>query len=228
MTFPHPPPAMRAAVDELVAADPRLAAIEAAAGPLPWRTRPRGFAGLLQAITAQQISNQAASAIWRRVCALPGALTPEGLLALPEEALRAAGQSRPKVAHARSLALAYLDGRLSDAALDRLDDAAAVAALTAVPGLGPWTAEVYLLFALERRDVFPAGDVALAGAAADLLGLTSRPDPRALRSLAEGWRPNRALAARLLWHHWRFLTGRPSMDDITVAASAATTPAASP
>src|SRR4051794_17883284 len=156
MSFPHPPPAMRAALDALIAADPRLAGVERAAGPVPWRTRPRGFAGLLQAITAQQISNQAASAIWRRVCALPGALTPDGLLELSDEALRGAGQSRPKVAHARSLARAYLDGRLSDEALDGLDDEAAVAALTAVPGLGPWTAGGYLLFALQRRGGVPA------------------------------------------------------------------------
>jgi len=207
---------MRAALDALVAADPRLAPIERAAGPLPWRTRPRGFAGLLQAITAQQISNQAASSIWRRVSALPGALTPEGLLALPEEALRGAGLSRPKVAHAASLARAYGDGRLSDAALESLADEEAVAALTAVPGLGPWTAEVYLLFALGRPDVFPAGDIAVAGAAAHLLALPARPGPKALRALADVWRPSRALAARLLWHHWRFVTGRPSMDDIGV------------
>ncbi|HYZ62123.1 MAG TPA: DNA-3-methyladenine glycosylase 2 family protein [Acetobacteraceae bacterium] len=214
--FPHPPAPMRAALDALVAADPRLAVIEAQAGPLPWRTRPRGFAGLLQAITAQQISNQAASAIWRRVTALPGAMTPAGLLALPEAALRGAGLSRPKVAHAASLARAYLDGRLDDAAIDALEDEAALEAITAVPGLGPWTAEVYLLFALQRRDVFPAGDIAVAGAAAALLGLASRPDVKTLRGIAEAWRPSRALAARLLWHHWRHLTGRPSMDEIAL------------
>lgn len=207
---------MRARLHALVAADPRLAGIEAAAGPLPWRVRPRGFPGLLQAITAQQISNQAATAIWRRVTALPGALTPAGLLALPEAALRRAGFSRPKVAHAASLARAYLDGRLSDPAIDALDDEAAVARLTAVPGLGPWTAEVYLLFALQRPDVFPAGDIAVAGAAAHLLGLAARPGPKPLRAIAEAWRPHRALAARLLWHHWRFVTGRPGMDDATI------------
>lgn len=207
---------MRAKLRALVAADPRLAGIEAAAGPLPWRVRPRGFPGLLQAITAQQISNQAATAIWRRVMALEGALTPAGLLALPDAALRDAGFSRPKVAHAASLARAYLDGRLSDPAIDALDDEAAVAALTAVPGLGPWTAEVYLLFALQRPDVFPAGDIAVAGAAAHLLGLPARPGPKPLRAIAEAWRPHRALAARLLWHHWRFVTGRPSMDDAAV------------
>lgn len=212
--FPHPPPAMRLALDALVARDPRLGGIEAAAGPLPWRVRPAGFPGLLQAIVGQQISNQAARAIWGRVVGLPGVGTPGGLLALGEGALTGAGLSRPKVAHARALAAAFLEGRLSG--LEALDDAAALAAITAVRGMGPWTAEVYLLFALEREDVFPAGDIAVAGAAADLLGLAARPGPAALRVIAEVWRPHRALAARLLWHHWRHITGRPSMDDVAV------------
>ena len=204
---------MREAIGALIASHPVFAAVELAAGPLPWRTRPRGFCGLLQAITAQMISNQAASAIWRRVVAVPGALTPSGLLAVPEEALRQAGFSRPKVAHAQSLARAYLDGRLDDDIIETLDDEAAIATLVAVPGLGPWTAEVYLLFALQRADVFPAGDIALAASAADLLRLPARPGPKPLRALAGQWRPFRALAARLLWHHWRYRTGRPSMDD---------------
>ena len=217
--FPHPPPAMRAALDALIRQDGRLALIELAAGPLPWRTRPRGFPGLLQAIVAQQISNQAASAIWRRLSALPGAADPAALLATPEAALAAAGLSRPKVVHARALAAAVLNG-LTDPALDTLDDEQALAAITAVRGLGPWTAEVYLLFAQQRPDVFPAGDLALAAAAADLLGLPSRPSPAALRLLAEPWRPHRALAARLLWHHWRHVTGRLSMDDLLPARTA--------
>ena len=211
--FPHPPPAMRAALDNLVVRDPRLAGIEAAAGPLPWRVRPPGFTGLLQAIVAQQISNQAASAIWRRVQAVPGALDPHTVSDVPDAALLAAGLSRPKVEHARALAAAFLDGRLGG--LAELDDTAALAAITAVRGLGPWTAEVYLLFALQRVDVFPAGDIAVAGAAAHLLNLPARPSPVALRALAEAWRPQRALAARLLWHHWRHITGRPSFDDPT-------------
>ena len=215
--FPHPPPAMRAALDALIAGDVRLAAIERAAGPLPWRVRPAGFPGLLQAIVAQQISNQAASAIWRRLSAVPGALEPDGMAALDDATLTGAGLSRPKVAHARSLAAAFQEGRLSSAALEALGDAAALAAITSVRGLGPWTAEVYLLFALQRPDVFPAGDIAVAGAAAHLLGLPTRPGPVALRALAEIWRPHRSLAARLLWHHWRHITGRPSMDDVPPA-----------
>jgi DNA-3-methyladenine glycosylase II len=136
------------------------------------------------------------------------------LLALDDAALTGAGLSRPKVAHAKALAAAFADGRLGAEVLAGLDDGAALAAITAVRGLGPWTAEVYLLFAEARPDVFPAGDIAVAGAAAHLLGLPARPGPIALRQLAEAWRPHRALAARLLWHHWRFITGRPSMDEL--------------
>jgi DNA-3-methyladenine glycosylase II len=196
-----------------MAADPDLAAIERRAGALPWRTRPAGFPGLLQAIVGQQISNQAAAAIWARVRALPGALQPAGLAALSDEALRGAGLSRPKVAHARALAAAFIDGTLDQGRLARLDDEAAIALIATVRGLGRWTAEVYLLFALGRHDVFPAADLALAAAAADLKQLDARPTQPELRALAEPWRPARALAARLLWHHWRYLTGRPAMDD---------------
>jgi DNA-3-methyladenine glycosylase II len=211
-----PPPAARDALDRLIAADPALARIERDAGALAWRRRPDGFPGLLQAIMGQQISNQAAGAIWRRLAVLPGALQPAGLLALDDAALRGAGLSRPKMAHARALAAAFAEGRLDAAGLAAMDDASAIAAIAAVRGMGPWTAEVYLLFALQRPDVFPAGDVALAASLAHLKALPGRPDPRALRALAEHWRPWRSLAARLLWHHWRHVTGRPAMDDFPV------------
>jgi DNA-3-methyladenine glycosylase II len=213
VAFPHPPAEARQALTVLLREDKDLAAILERAGPLPWRTRSPGFPGLLQAIVAQMISNAAAAAIWGRLRALPGALEPEGLLALSDDSLRGAGLSRPKVAHARVLAEAFRDGTLSAAALQAMDDVQATAAIAAVKGLGVWTAEIYLLFALQRMDVFPAGDIALAAAAADLKRLGARPDPRALRQLAEAWRPARSLAARLLWHHWRHMTGRPAMDD---------------
>ncbi|MEI7713032.1 MAG: DNA-3-methyladenine glycosylase 2 family protein [Rhodospirillales bacterium] len=193
-----------------------MASILERAGPLPWRSRAPGFPGLLQAIVAQLISNAAASAIWNRLRAVPGALDPAGLLALPDDPLRAAGLSRPKVAHARALAAAFLDGTLDTETLRRMDDATAIATIVSVRGLGPWTAEVYLLFAMQRLDVFPAGDVALAAAAADLKRLPERPKPAELRALAAMWQPYRSLAARLLWHHWRYLTGRPAMDDLPV------------
>ncbi len=219
---------MRAALDALVAADPRLARIEAVAGPLPWRVRGGGFAGLLQIVVGQQISNQAALAIWRRLESHPRLLQPEGLLTAEEATLRGVGLSRPKVAHARSLAEAFVSGQLSAETLAALSDFDAIAAITAVRGLGPWTAEVYLIFALQRQDVFPAGDIALAGAAADILDLPCRPNPRTLRLLANAWHPSRALAARLLWHRWRYLTGRPSFDDAPPAPAFADSVLAGP
>jgi DNA-3-methyladenine glycosylase II len=198
-----------AGLAELAARDADLARIIPAAGPLPWRTRTPGFAGLLRTICGQQISNAAAGAIWGRLSAIPGALTPSGLLALDDATLCGiAGLSRPKAAHARSLATAIVEGRLLLEALDAMADAEAIAHLCAVRGLGPWTAEVHLLFAHQRPDVFPAGDVALAASLAHLRGLATRPKPKELAVLALAWQPWRSLAARLLWHHWRHVTGR--------------------
>ena len=212
-----PPIDARRLVKLLCATDPDFALIEPQAGPLVWRTRTPGFPGLLQAITAQQISNQAAAAIWARLCFLNGALEPATFLSLSDEALRGAGLSRPKVTHARELAAACIDGRLHFPSLLALPDEGAIAAIISVRGLGRWTAEVYLLFAHARTDVFPAGDIALQASVAHLKGLDARPAERAMRAMAESWRPARAIAARLLWHHWRFVTGRPAMDDFPVA-----------
>jgi len=222
--FPHPPAWARDGIAALCAADHDLARIEAAAGPLPWRTRPQGFEGLLHAIVAQQISSQAAAAIWQRLLRHPGAIDPAGLLAMSDDMLRASGFSRPKIKHARALAEAFHTGQIDATRLADLDDAAVIASLTALPGIGPWTAEIYLLFALQRPDVMPAGDVALQAAFADLKSLPARPDPAGLRALTAPYAPHRALAARLLWHWWRHITGRPSTDDL--AAEAATDPPA--
>jgi DNA-3-methyladenine glycosylase II len=215
--FPTPPDRARAALQDLIHQDPDLAGILTRAGPLPWRSRAPGFPALLHGIAAQMISNQAAAAIWGRLSALPGALTPAGLIELSDDVLRGAGLSRPKVVHARALAAAFIDGTLEADHLASLDDEAAIATIASVRGLGRWTAEVYLVFALGRLDVFPAGDIALAASAAHLKGMEVRPNPVQLRALAEVWRPNRALAARLLWHHWRHVTGRPAMDDFPLA-----------
>jgi DNA-3-methyladenine glycosylase II len=202
-----------AAIEALIRIDPDFAGVLERAGPLPWRTRTPGFPGLLQAIVAQMISNQAAAAIWGRLRAVPGALDPAMLVELPDEVLRGAGLSRPKVVHARALATAFLDGTLSAERIALLDDEAAIVTIGSIKGLGRWTAEIYLLFALGRLDVFPSGDIALAAALADLKGLAERPAPKVLREMAMAWQPVRSLAARLLWHHWRQVTGRPAMDD---------------
>lgn len=207
-SFPLPDWA-RAGIAELAVLDPYFAGIEDAAGPLPWRSRDPGFAGLLRTICGQMISNQAAAAIWGRLSALPGVLEPAGLLALDEAVLRGAGLSRPKVAHVRALATAIAEGRLDLPALRDAPDPVAIAAISAIPGIGPWTAQVHLLFGFARPDVFPMGDVALAAGLAHLKRLPERPTQKALVEMARAWSPWRSLAARLLWHHWRHATGRP-------------------
>lgn len=195
---------------QLCRLDPDFSRVRRAAGPLPWRVRDPGFPGLLRAICGQMISNQAATAIWGRLSALPGVLDPAGLLALDEETLRGAGLSRPKVGHVRALAAACLDGRLDFPAIAAMPDEEAVAVIATIRGLGRWSAEIHLLFGLQRPDVFPSGDLALAAGLAHLKGLDARPSPKELAALAMAWSPWRSLAARLLWHHWRHATGRPA------------------
>ena len=206
------PPGRLAGLEALIAQDPRLAPIEAAAGPLPWRGRPPGFPGLLRAICGQQISNQAAAAIWRRLSAIPGALDPAGLLAMDDATLcGVAGLSRPKAAHARSLATACLEGGWISPRADARH-AEAVAHIAAVKGLGPWTAEIHLLFAEQRLDVFPAATSPWRRARRICWGWRRGRARRRWRA-GPGRAPWRSLAARLLWHHWRFVTGRPVVED---------------
>lgn len=204
------PPAERAALRKLYRIDPRLAAIERAAGKLHWRARPPGFATLLSAVVGQQISNAAANAIRARLEAAMPCGSPAGLMRLSDDDLRAVGFSGQKIRYARGLADACLGGTLDPVSLGALDDEAAIAAISALNGFGRWSAEVYLLFAHQRRDVFPAADLALAASAAHLLGLDERPKEKPFRELAAGWAPYRGLAARLLWHHWRHVTNRPA------------------
>ena len=196
-----------AQVEALCRIDADLARIVAEAGPLRWRVREPGFSGLLTAIVAQQISTRAAGAIWQRLRALEDCLQPAGFLRLGDEALRQAGLSRPKVAHARALAQAFCDGQLAEDALASCSDGAAIAAICGVRGLGVWSAEIYLLFALQRPDVFPAGDLALQASAANLKRISARPSEAALRKMALAWQPYRGIAARLLWHWWHHSTG---------------------
>ncbi len=170
-------------------------------GPPPLRYRPPGFATLLRIIVAQQVSLASAAAIWARLEAACRPLEPGRLLALDEAALRVAGLSRQKARYARSLAETLLSGQLDEAQLQGLDDESAIEAVTAVKGLGRWSAEVYLLFSLGRPDVWPADDVGLMMGAQKLKRLPERPDARAMRALAEPWRPWRAVAARCLWHY---------------------------
>ena len=187
----------------LAAREPRFAAALALTGPLPLRRRADGFETLFSAIVSQQVSTAAATAIWNRLAAI-GATDPAGVLAATDEALRAAGLSRQKVAYGRAIAASGLDF----AALRALPDEAIVAELTRIKGIGVWTAEIYAMFSLGRADVFAPGDLALQDAAHRLFELDARPSEKALREMSLAWSPWRSVAARLLWAYYRVRSGK--------------------
>lgn len=195
-------PALRAAIDHLVAVEPGFRrGFERVGYPEP-RLRIGGYETMLRTIVGQQVSVASAAAIWRKLEAAlgPGA-SPDALLAQDFDALRACGLSRQKQGYARSLAELTVSGALDFANLPR-DDEAAIAQLIQVKGIGRWSAEIYLLFAEGRPDVFPAGDLAVQIEVGRLLGLTERPSERALRELAGAWSPWRGAAAIFAWHHY--------------------------
>ncbi|MCB0038919.1 MAG: DNA-3-methyladenine glycosylase 2 family protein [Caldilinea sp.] len=190
------------AVAELAQRDPDLGAVVARHGPPPLWAREPGFPTLVLLILEQQVSLASARAAYNRLEAATGTVTPAGLLALSDDELRAAGFSRQKTGYARALAQAILDGAFDPDGLADLDDDGVRCELTSLKGIGPWTAEIYLLMVLRRPDAWPAGDLALAAAAQQVKGLAARPSPAELVELAEAWRPWRAAAARILWHHY--------------------------
>lgn len=199
---------LAAAVDELAGRDPDLAGAIARFGRPPLWARPAGFATLLQVILEQQVSLSSARAAYGRLVAAIGEPAPTAFLALDDAQLLSIGFSRQKARYGRELSTAVRAGRLDLEHLATLDDDAARAELVALPGVGPWTASIYLLMALGRPDIWPAGDIALAQATAEVKGLDARPDPGTLIGMAERWRPWRAVAARILWHHYLGVRGR--------------------
>jgi DNA-3-methyladenine glycosylase II len=189
----------------LAVRDPVLAAADAVAPPFVWRLRPGGYSGLVKMIVEQQVSIASAAAIWRRVETGLGEVTPAAVLARDVDALRGFGLSAPKARYALGLAEAVQQGQIDFEQLDRLDDRDAVASLTALKGVGRWTAETYLMFCHGRMDVFPAGDVALQEAHRVAAGLADRCSEKALYTMAETWRPYRGVAAHLLWAYYSAL-----------------------
>ncbi|PIE14593.1 MAG: 3-methyladenine DNA glycosylase [Rhodobacterales bacterium] len=183
--------------------DARLAHAYEVTAPLPLRRKPDGFAELLSAIVSQQVSTASAAAIWARVVEA-GVTSEAATLAAGEEGLRALGFSRPKIRYALALARAGIDY----AALRDVPAEAVIAELVKLPGIGPWTAEIYTMFSLGRADVFAPGDLALQEAARLLYGLEARPSEKELRQMAEGWSPWRSVAARILWAYYRVAKDR--------------------
>lgn len=191
---------LRSGLDELGRRDSLLARELARVGyPAP-RIRERGFATLLRTIVGQQVSVAAAASIWRRLEERMGEPpVPQALIALDEEALRACGLSRQKALYARSLAEHLVSSRLDLTALPP-DDEEAIAALTAIHGIGRWSAEIYLMFAEGRPDIWPAGDLAVREGLGRILNLAARPTEGEVRRLGEAWRPYRSALAIFTWH----------------------------
>jgi DNA-3-methyladenine glycosylase II len=196
------PAGLDAGITELTRREPGFAEILARAGRPRFARRPASFGTLLHIILEQQVSIEAARAMYRNLQAACAPLAPAGFLELDEPTLRACGFSRQKMVYARGLAGALASGSLDLAALAGMDDDAAMAALTALKGIGPWTAEVFLLFALARPDVWPAADLGLQLAVQQLRALPARPRTPEMREIGEAWRPWRSVAACLLWQSY--------------------------
>ncbi|MEH6791807.1 DNA-3-methyladenine glycosylase family protein [Parasphingorhabdus sp.] len=196
---------IRAGLDHASAIEPRLAAAIAASGYPEPRIRPRGYETLLRTIVGQQVSVASAAAVWNRLEARLGEGCPaEALIATEFDELRACGLSRQKQGYARSLGELILSGGLD---VDHLpeDDEEAIALLTKVKGVGRWSAEIYLLFAEGRADIWPAGDLAIQVGVGNFLGLAERPSEPAVREIAEAWSPHRGAVAIFTWHHYHVM-----------------------
>lgn len=191
---------LTAGLDAVAADEPAIATALARAGYPELRIRETGYRTLLRTIVGQQVSVAAASSMWRKLEAHLGEAMPaEALLAAEFDALRACGLSRQKQAYARSLCELVVGGELD---LDNLPagDEEAIAQLVRIKGIGRWSAEIYLLFAEGRPDIWPAGDLAVQAGIGRILGLDERPSEKATRELAERWRPHRGAVAILTWH----------------------------
>ena len=193
---------LRQSMDRLSEIEPRFRKRLAEIGYPPPRIRDRGYQTLLRTILGQQVSVASANAVWRKLSeALDDTMEPEALLAADDETLRGAGLSRQKSSYARSLAELIVSGQLDLAALPT-DDEEAIANLVAVKGIGRWSAEVYLLFAEGRPDIWPAGDLAVQIEVGKLLGWDERPSEAEIRDAADCWRPHRGTAAIFAWHSY--------------------------
>ena len=193
---------LASAVDGLAVRDPDLGTVIARFGRPPLWDREPGFPTLVHLILEQQVSLASAKAAFDRLLATADPLTPGAFLRLDDAELLAIGFSRQKTRYARALARAVGSGELDLDGLADADDAEVDRRLTALPGIGPWTATIYRLMVLRRPDAWPVHDIALAQAIAEVRGLAARPAPAEMMALAEGWRPWRAVAARILWHHY--------------------------
>jgi DNA-3-methyladenine glycosylase II len=203
------------AVDLLCAEEPAFADVIDTHGPPPFWHRPAGFPTLVWLILEQQVSLESGAEMYRRLHGLLGEITPESVAGAGETAMRAIGITRQKVGYLLDLAASIADGTFDLNGLDRVEPPEARETLLAQRGIGPWTADVYLLSALRHPDVFPLGDRALQVGAGETLGMTGVPAPDELELVSLPWRPLRAVAARIIWHAYLANRGRVEPPDPT-------------
>jgi DNA-3-methyladenine glycosylase II len=202
-SFIHTETDLDTALAALGKSDRRFEALLAKAGRPPRRRRADGFAGLAAIVVAQQLSTASANAIWGRLSAAFDPLDPAAILRAPPARLARLGLSAPKIRALKAIAKAVAREELALEGLAALAADEAHAALTTVHGIGPWTADIYLLSCLGHADAWPAGDLALQEAARVAFALPTRPNAKEMQALAEPWRPWRAVAARILWSYYR-------------------------
>ncbi len=186
----------------LLALDPRLVSVADVAGPVPLRRSNPGFESLASIIVSQQVSKASADAITARLVGVGALSSPHAFQALADEVLLGAGLSRPKLRTLRFLSQAAACGDLDLDALCTMDAEASMQAMTSISGIGPWTAEVYLLFCAGHRDIFPSGDIALQNAMQTIFSLNERPSAKQAALIAKDWSPHRGTASRLLWAYY--------------------------
>lgn len=193
----------RPGLRKLIASCPHMKRVHELAGTPPPRGLEPGFATLLRIIVDQQVSTQSGAAIWRRLEETLGQVSPDVILIAGEEGLRGCGFSGAKARYGMALATAVTDGTVDLEKLPRMSNERVEETLTQIKGIGRWTAEIYLMFSLSRPDIWPAGDLAVAEAAGQLLGLPTRPTIKEMDVIGEQWRPWRSTAAVMLWHYYR-------------------------
>ncbi len=208
---------LEAALAALTKADPRFAALIAAGGRPPLRRRPDGFPGLAATVVSQQLSTASAGAIWGRIAVAFDPFEPQAIMRARASRLARLGLSAPKIRALKEIARAVARGKLALTSFADIAAEEAHAALTSVHGIGPWTADIYLLSCLGHADAWPAGDLALQEAARIAFGLPARPTAKDMVPLAEPWRPLRAVAARVLWTYYRTVKGRDGAPNLPKA-----------
>ncbi len=208
MSHIHTDADLDAGMTALVASDPRLVAVLAKAGMPKLRRRPAGFPGLCAIVCGQQLSTASAAAIWGRLAAAFDPMHHDSVRQARADKLARLGLSKPKIKTLKAIGSAISRGQIDLEAVGNMPADDAHAALIALHGIGPWTADIYLLFCLGHADAWPAGDLALQEAARIAFGLRKRPDAKAMVRLAEQWRPRRGVAAHLLWSYYHAVKRR--------------------